>query len=277
MSKHLMLLILLFTIFCMFSTDVSSEIFSDSGLVDIPTGEVLKHGIFGVGVYAPFQDISEFQRNTVIFRVSFGMFDRVEFGATHILPHSNDASRSFLAHLKAHIVTESGLIPNVALGIENLGDKVSYKWNTYEPQSSYLVISKTFNLPRIHLISGHIGIGNNRFATDDRPVGFFAGVSTEISPAFARGDIGFNLEYDGVGVNAGVRHTANSGLQIAAGVETLNNPDEIRYLLSISWSNAKMLEQIDGVKRLARQAAKLASQASSQARRQTESSEETTE
>ncbi len=269
MSKHLMLLILLFTIFCMFSTNVSSEIFSDSGLIDIPTGKVLKHGIFGVGVYAPFQDVSQFQRNTVIFRVNFGMFDRLELGATHILPHSSDASRSFLAHLKAHIITESGLIPNVALGIENLGDKVSYKWNTYQHQSSYLVISKTFNLPRIHLISGHIGIGNNRFADDEQPIGFFAGVSTEISPAFARGDIGFNLEYDGTGVNAGIQHTANSGLQIAVGVETLNRPDEIRYLLSISWSNAKMLEQIDGVKRLARQAAKLASQA--------KSSEKTTE
>ncbi len=264
MSRYLILLSILLSIFCMFSINVSSEIFSDSGLVDIPTGEVLKHGIFGVGVYAPFQNLSQFQRNTVVFRVNFGMFDRIEFGATHILPHQNDASRSFLAHVKAPLVTESELIPNIAVGVENFGDKVSYKWNTYKPQSSYLVISKTFNLPRIHLISGHIGIGNNRFAIDDRPVGFFAGVSTELSPAFAKGDIKLSVEYDGDGVNAGIRHTSNSGLQIALGVETLNKPEDIRYLLSISWSNAKMLEQIEGAKRLARQAAKLASQAKNQ-------------
>ena len=260
MVRHLLLLFLLFSIFCMFSTNGSGEIFTDSGLVDIPTGEVLKHGIFGVGVYAPFQNVSQFQRNTVVFRVNFGMFDRIEFGATHILPHQNDASRSFLAHVKAHLVTEFGLIPNIAVGVENLGDKVSYKWDTYQPQSSYLVISKTFNLPRIHLLSGHIGFGNHRFAFDERPIGIFAGVSTELSPAFAKGDIKLSVEYDGKGVNAGIRQTANSGLQVALGVETLNKPEEIRYLLSISWSNAKMLEQIEGAKRLAKQAAKLASQ-----------------
>lgn len=264
MTRHLIFLSIMVSICCLFLTDVSGEIFTDSGLVDIPTGEVLAHGMFGVGVYAPFENVSQFQRNTVVFRVNFGMFDRIEFGATHILPHNNDASRSFLAHAKAHLVTESGLIPNFSIGVENLGDKVSYKWNTYQPQSSYLVISKTFNLPRIHLLSGHIGIGNNRFATDNHPVGFFVGVSTEHSPAFARGDIEFNLEFDGEGVNAGIRHTANSGLQIALGAETLNKREEIRYLLSISWSNKKMLEQIEGAKRLARQAAKLASQAKSQ-------------
>lgn len=264
MSHHLIFLSIMLSIFCMFSTNVSGEIFSDSGLVDIPTGDVLKHGIFGVGVYAPFQNVSQFQRNTVVFRVNFGMFDRIEFGATHILPHQNDASRSFLAHVKAHLVTESGLIPNIAIGVENLGDKVSYKWDTYQPQSSYLVISKIFNLPRIHLLSGHIGIGNHRFAFDERPIGIFAGVSTELSPAFAKGDIKLSVEYDGIGVNAGIRHTANSGLQVALGVETLNKPEDIRYLLSISWSNAKMLEQIEGAKRLARQAAKLASQAKNQ-------------
>ena len=260
MVRHLMLLLLLFSIFCMFSTNVSGEIFTDSGLVDIPTGDVLKHGIFGVGVYAPFQNTTHFKRYPVAFRVNFGMFDKIEFGASHILPQDNDASRSFLGHVKAQLLNESEKLPNVAIGIDNLGDNVIQEWKTYHANSAYFVISKTFNLPRIHLISGHIGVGNHRFADDERPVGLFAGVSTEISPAFARGDIGFNLEFDGTGVNAGIRHTANSGLQVALGVETLNKPEEIRYLLSISWSNAKMLEQIEGAKRLAKQAAKLASQ-----------------
>ena len=260
MIRHLMLGLLLFSIFCMFSTNVSGEIFSDSGLVDIPTGDVLKHGVFGVGVYAPFQNTTHFKRYPVAFRVNFGMFDKIELGASHILPQDNDASRSFLGHVKAQLLNESEKLPNVAIGIDNLGDNVGQEWNTYHANSAYFVISKTFNLPRIHLISGHIGVGNHRFADDERLVGLFTGVSTEISPAFVRGDIGFNLEFDGTGVNAGIRHTANSGLQVALGVETLNKPEEIRYLLSISWSNAKMLEQIEGAKRLARQAAKLTSQ-----------------
>ena len=252
--------------------NATGEIFSDTGLVDIPTGEVLRHGIFGVGVYAPFQNTTHFKRYPVAFRVNFGMFDRIEFGASHILPQGNDASRSFLGHIKAQPLIESEKLPDVAIGIDNLGDNVIQEWNTYRANSAYFVISKTFNLPRIHLISGHIGVGNHRFAVDDQPVGLFAGVSTEISPAFARGDLGFSLEFDGTGVNVGVRHTANSGLQIALGVETLNKLMDTRYLVSISWSNAKIMEQIDGAKRLARQAAKLASQARNEPEKEVETS-----
>lgn len=274
MLRQIFLLSLLLSCIFILSGAVRCEIFTESGLVDIPTGEVLKHGIFGVGVYAPFQNTTHFKRNPVVFRVNFGMFDRIEFGASHILPQDNDASRSFLGHVKAQLLQESEKLPNVAIGIENLGDKINSEWQTYQSKSAFFVISKTFNLPRIHLISGHIGIGNHRFAIDDRPIGFFAGVSTEISPAFARGDIGFNLDYDGVGTNAGIRYTTNTGLQLALGVETLNKPEDIRYLVSISWSNAEMLEQIEGAKRIALQAAKLATQVKSQLEKKEKTSEQ---
>lgn len=274
MGRYLILFTFLFTVFLMLSVPVASEIFTDSGLMDIPTGEVLKHGIFGVGVYAPFQNTTYFKRDPVAFRVNFGMFDRIELSASHILPQDNDASRSFLGHVKAQLLNETGKIPNVAIGIDNLGDNVGQKWNTYHANSAYLVISKTFNLPRIHLISGHIGVGNHRFAFDERPIGLFAGVSTEVHPAFARGDIALSLEFDGKGANTGLRYTADSGLQIALGVETLNKPEDIRYLVSVSWTNAQMLEQIDAAKRLARQAAKLASQAKRTPSKQEETSEQ---
>lgn len=274
MGRNLILFSFLFAAFLTLSVPVASEIFTDSGLMDIPTGEVLKHGIFGVGVYAPFQNKTHFKRDPVAFRVNFGMFDRIELGASHILPQDNDASRSFLGHLKAQLLNETGKIPHVAIGIDNLGDNVGQKWNTYHANSAYLVISKTFNLPRIHLISGHIGVGNHRFAFDENPIGLFVGISTELHPAFARGDIELSLEFDGKGANAGLRYTADSGLQIALGVETLNKPEDMRYLVSVSWTNAQMLEQIDAAKRLARQAAKLASQAKRTPSKQEETSEQ---
>lgn len=264
MVKHLLFLCILGGATLIFSIQAKSEIFLDSGLVDIPTGKVLKHGIFGVGVYAPFQNTTHFKRDPVTFRINFGMFDRIEFGGSHILPQDNDASRSFIGHVKAQLLNESGKLPNVAIGIDNLGDNVIQEWNTYQSQSAYFVISKTFNLPKIHLISGHIGLGNNRFAFADSPLGLFVGVSTEFHPAFARGDIALSLEFDGEGVNTGARYTVDSGLQLGLGVETLNKPEEVRYLVSISWSNAQLMEQIDGSKRLARQAVKIANQAKSQ-------------
>lgn len=260
MGKHLSLLFISFAACLMCTTPVRAEIFTESGLIDIPSGKVLEHGIFGVGVYAPFQNTTHFKRDPVTFRVNFGMFDRIEISGSHILPQDNDASRSFLGHLKAQIIRESGKIPDIAIGIDNLGDNVIQEWDTYHANSAYLVISKTFNLPRIHLISGHIGIGNNRFAIDDYPIGVFVGLSTELRPAFARDDIKLNLEFDGVGINAGIQHTANSGLRISIGVETLNKPEDIRYFAAISWSNAKLIEQIAGANRLAQQAARLARQ-----------------
>lgn len=261
MVRHLTLITLLLTICLTVSTSVRSEILTESGLVDIPTGEVLKHGIFGVGLHASFQNTTHLPRDITAFRVNFGMFDRVEMGMSHLLLQDENRSRYALAHLKAQLLSESELIPNVAIGVENLGDKVNPKWNTYQPQSTFFVVSKTFNLPRIHLISGHIGIGNHRFASEEQSIGLFSGVSTELQPAFVRGDIALSLEFDGAGANAGIRHTADSGLQVALGVETLNKPEDIRFLFSISWTNQKMLEQIAGANRLARQAARLASQA----------------
>ena len=66
-----------------------------------------------------------------------------------------------------------------------------------------------------------------------------------------------SLEFDGADVNAGMRYTISSGLQIALGAETLNNPDELRYLAAVSWTNAQLVEQIDETRRLIQQATKL--------------------
>ena len=59
-----------------------------------------------------------------------------------------------------------------------------------------------------------------------------------------------SLEFDGTGANAGIRYITPSGLQVAIGAETLNSPDELRYLAAVSWTNERMLKQIDETKRL---------------------------
>lgn len=261
MIRYLTLLFLVLGINLLFSPIVSGDIFTDSGLVDIPTGKVLKHGIFGVGVNTSFLNEPSLSRDVTSLRVNFGMFDRLEIGLSHLLEIKNGLPNGSFAHLKAQFIAESGLIPNIALGVENLGDKIPPKWKTYQPQSAFLVISKTFTIPKLPIFMGHIGIGNHRFASTDQNFGVFGGVSIESQPSFIRGLIKLNLEFDGRGINTGVRHTADTGLQVAIGVDTLNKPEETRYLFSVSWTNEKMIEQIAGANRLARQAARLASQA----------------
>ena len=70
-----------------------------------------------------------------------------------------------------------------------------------------------------------------------------------------------SLEFDGSGANVGMRYITASGLQVALGAETLNNPDALRYLASVSWTNERLLEQIDETRRLIQRATELAVEA----------------
>lgn len=272
MARHLILIFLLVFASITVSNPVRSEIFTESGLVDIPTGNVLKHGIFGAGTYIAFQHPSEDTSPTnennslgdaVAVRLNFGLFDRVEVGLTHLWnEYGEEPSADRTANLKFQLLKEqeTGAMPSIAIGIEKLGTDI-VPWDSEaeedESASAFLAISKTFNLPRIHQFSGHIGIGTQRFAFSERPIGLFVGLSKEFRPAFAKGDITMLLEFDGSGVNAGMRYAASSGLQVALGAETLNNPDELRYLASVSWTNEQILEQIDETRRLITRATEL--------------------
>ena len=272
MLRHTILVFLAVFVSITVSNPVRSEVFTGSGLVDIPTGRVLQHGIFEAGTYLGFQQ-RMMDRSTanlgdaVAVRLNFGLFDRVEVGLTHLWnEYGEEPSVERTANLKFQLLKEpeTGAIPSIAIGIEKLGRDIVL-WDSEvkadESSSAFLAISKTFNLPRIHQFSGHIGIGTQRFAFSERPIGLFVGLSKEFRPAFARGDITTSLEFDGAGVNVGMRYAASSGLQVALGAETLNTPDELRYLVSVSWTNAQILEQIDETRRLITRATELAVEA----------------
>ena len=264
MLRYLISLFLVVSAAIVVSNPVRGEILTGSGLVDVPTGRVLQHGIFEAGTYLGFRQAATDRSTTnlgdaVAVRLNFGLFDRLEVGLTHLW-NEPDAEHSVerTANLKLRLLKEqeAGVIPGVVIGIEKLGNKI-FSAEEDEIPSAFLAVSKTFNLPRIHLFSLHVGVGTQRFAFEEQPVGVFAGLSKEFRPAFARGDIAMHLEFDGSGVNAGLRYIATSGLQVALGAETLNNPDEFRYLATLSWSNEQMLEQINETRRLIRRATEL--------------------
>ena len=251
---------------------VRGEVFTGSGLVDIPTGRVMKHGIFEAGTYLGFQQRMMARSTTnlgdaVAICLNFGLFDRVEVGLTQLWEeHGSEPFSDRTASLKLQLLKEpeAGVIPSMAIGVEKLGNRIfasDSEAEVGETPSAFLAVSKTFNLPRVHRFSGHIGVGTQRFVFEERPLGLFVGLSKTFQPAFARGDITTQLEFDGTGVNAGIRYTTSSGLQVALGAETLNNPDELRYLVVASWTNEQMLEQIDETRRLIKRATELAVEA----------------
>jgi len=265
----------------MVSGSANGKMFMDSGLVDIPTGAVLEHGVFAVGPYVAARldqrkissdVIAEYLVATTCFHLTFGLFDRVEVGLGYVWnedgwgkyswgEHRGELSTEQAASLKVQLLKEQevGAVPSIAIGIEYLGDGILTTDSVVENSSPspFLAVSKTFNLPRIHQFSGHVGVGANRFQFEEGPLGLFVGLSKEFQPAFARGDITMSLEFDGADVNVGMQYIAASGLQIALGAETLNDPDELRYLASVSWTNKHLLEQIDETRRLIQRATEL--------------------
>lgn len=276
MVKYQILFLLFLFAFIAISHPASGEIFTESGLVDIPTGNVLKHGIFGAGTYMAFPHSSETLRalgennafgNAIAIRLNFGLFDRVGVGLKYLWNEHDAASFiDWTATLKVQLLKEQevGTIPSVAIGVETLSDRLfsgNSEAEENENPSAFLAISKTFNLPRIHQFSGHLGVGTQRFAFGESPIGLFVGLSKEFQPAFARGDITMNLEFDGAGVNAGMRYITPSGLQVALGAETLNTPDELRYLAAVSWTNERLVDQINETRGLIKRATELAIEA----------------
>ena len=241
----------------------------DSGLVDIPTGKVIEHGIFNLGTYFGFRNEGELPRDEAALQLDFGLFDRVEIGLTSV---RHNQQSFLLGSLKVLLLREAGIAPNVAVGLENVGDSIESELNDterYERKSAFLAISKQFSLPSIHHITGHIGIGNHRFVEEIGMSkvlnGVFFGISKDFYPAFTRGGLTLSVEVDGRGVNTGLRHIADSGLQIYLAAEALNTSatdgKEIRYLAGVSWTNRALMKQIEEAKRLAKQAGRLASQA----------------
>ena len=268
MGKYLFLFLLFVFASPTVSGSAKGQIFTGSGLVNIPTGAVLEHGVFAIGTYvAARMDETEVSYDvsvghltaTSCFYLNFGLFDRVEVGLGHVWDeygwnkYGRKLSTEQAASLKVQLLKEQevGAIPSIAIGIEYLGDGIVIRDSVgSQSPSPFLAVSKTFNLPRIHQFSGHIGVGAQRFGFEERPFGLFFGLSKEFQPAFARGDITMSLEFDGAAVNAGMRYTISSGLQIALGAETLNNSDKLRYLAAVSWTNAPLLEKIDETQRL---------------------------
>ena len=241
----------------------------DSGLVDIPTGKVIEHGIFNLGTYFGFRNEGGLPRDEAAIQLDFGLFNRIEIGLTSV---RHNQRSSLLGNLKVLLLRESGAAPNIAVGLENIGDSIGSRLNDidrYERKSVFLAVSKQFALPRIDYITGHIGIGNHRFVEDIGMSkvlhGVFFGISKDFYPAFAKGDLTFSIEVDGRGVNTGLRHTADSGLQIYVAAEALNAPatdgKEIRCLAGVSWTNRALIKRIEGAEEVAKQAATLARQA----------------
>ena len=237
---------------------VSASYFQDTGLLDIPTAYVMDNGIFNAGVKT---SIRHETREEIIVRIDFGLLNFAELGVAGI---RLDAKDYLMCNAKVLLARESGVLPEFAVGMDNLGEKLQ----DYD-LSFYAVISKQFNLPFIHIIRGHLGVGNKRYIYDESIGkylhGAFLGLSKELVLTSRNIRLSLMGEIKGNDVNAGLKYTMNSGLIVNFAVEGLNSKAKnIIYHVGIGFTNAQMIKDIAQSIELAKQAVRIANEARSE-------------
>ncbi len=250
-------------IFTLFFADISAAApyFRITSLMNIPTAYISQQGIFDVGVHTA---ILNRRRDEVAIRVDLGVFNFAELG---LMGLKRDGSDYVLGNIKLLAAPELGMIPALSIGIDNIGEEVPNSAGDYE-QSFYGVMSKRFNLPIIHLISGHLGIGSDRYISDDSIGkylhGVFAGINKEFHVSSLNSDLRVMCEVDGKEFNIGLQYKMDSGLSVNLAVGELDSaPDDVRYYLGVSFTNSAIASKIDQNSELAKRAVRIANEARS--------------
>ena len=182
-----------------------------TGMIRIPTADILQTGHFAAGYYY-WQD-----HGTAV--AALGLPAGIEVSAA--APWYNGVSSQWNVNAKINLTQESLLTPGISVGIEDLGGQ--------RQQSFYGVVSKAlpFGL-RVHL-----GIGNGRFR------GAFGAVEKVLNPQSVRKkNAGFPVtsiivEMDGRKMNYGARMRLARGLRLDAGWLGL----EERIYLGLTYTN----------------------------------------
>lgn len=229
--------------------------FSNTGLIDIPSAYVMKNGIFSVGVFSAIYDQ---KREEIGIKADFGMFNFIESG---IFILKKDDKDYLMGNFKLILSRESGSIPALSIGFDNFGEKVGNNSLSYK-SSFYGVMSKQFNLPFVHIIDGHLGLGNKRYFVDESfgtyLHGLFFGLRKDFILLSQNSKLRLIGELIGKDINAGIRYAMDTGVSINLSINQLNS--DIKYYLGISFTNEPIIKQISQVSELAKNAVRIANE-----------------
>ena len=241
---------------CISSISFASPYFRVSSLINIPTAYTLQDGVFNAGIHIA---INEQKRDELGLKAYFGLFDFSEIGLMKVSKGNDDY---IIGNLKLLIFRESDLNPAISIGVDNFGERVQDETEYYQ-RSIYGVMSKQFNLPLIHFISGHLGIGNHRYS-DEKGIGkylhgVFLGLDKKFQILALNSHLHVMCELDGRTVNAGLNYLMDSGLSIALAVGDLaSEVNGVEYYFALNFTNENMMKKISQSTDLAKRAVKIA-------------------
>lgn len=236
---------------------MASPYFGGTGLIEIPTAYIMNNGIFNAGVHV---DISHEKRQDLSLMMEFGFLNFAELGIIGII---RDNKEYIKGNAKLILAREEGILPAFAVGVDNFGEDIESD-TTYD-MSFYGVISKQFNLPYIHLIGLHLGLGNKSYVYDESLGkylhGFFVGLNKDWIIDSRDMRLSLMTEIKGKWANVGLRCLMNSGLCINLAVGQFDfDRKDISYNIGLSFTNEPVMKKITQSMELAKQAVRIANE-----------------
>jgi len=257
LQENINLIKICFLLFALFwISDASAFYFNDTGLFDIPTAYIMSNGNFNFGANIEVQNE---KRKSLVIGTDFGLLNFAEIGFKGIKKDNKDY---LMSDIKVILSREEGLLPAFAIGVDNVGEGKGVP--DYE-LSYFAVISKRLNLPVIHILNTHIGIGNKRYMSDESIGkylhGIFIGLGKEFILTHNDLRLQFLSELKGNNLNFGIKCLMKSGLMLNLALEGTNNGfKETRYHIAVGFTNTELMKEIAQSVELAKQAVRIANE-----------------
>jgi len=214
---------LLIGIFFIYETNIccSQTILAHSGLVTIPTAEILEDRdvVFSVGYLPPTYSVlrpPDFGDFFYFISLGYLPFLETNFGlvrSEHIGKEWGIGDR--VAKFRFQILKESQKFPSLVLGLHDPFGLIGEEWAQHFC-ASYLVASKNRKVYQNYILGFHLGYGTDWIkAADYQFVGLFGGVSFQ-PEKFGK----YIIEYDSKNINFGFEITIKK--KIKASIAAIN-------------------------------------------------------
>ena len=219
--------------------------FGGRGLISTPTADVLPRGMFVAALTGGYRAEDPFDRTGAALAFDLGLGRRLQGGASWSAASAPDAA-TLSWDARALVLRQDGALPNVSIAAAELGEGK-------EHAVGLALVSKEFNLPSAGFFQLHAGVKIPLYPdasdADIKPIG---GIE-KTWYALSRDWRGI-AEWDGDAFSVGVEQRFREGLRVGVAFET----DTPRVLFAVGFANEPIVTEIDNAKRLAKQAARLA-------------------
>ncbi len=223
----------------------ASASFGGRDLISTPTADVLPRGMFVAALTGGYRAEDPFDRTGAALTFDFGLGQRLQGGASWRAASGPDSSM-LSWDARALVVREDGALPNVSIAAAELGEGKEHALGLG-------LVSKEFNLPSVGFFQLHVGVKTPLYPdasdADVKPIG-----GIEKTWYALNRDWRGIAEWNGDAFSIGVEQRFREGVRIGVAFET----DTPRVLFSVGFANEPIVTEIDSAKRLARQAARLA-------------------